>query len=131
MALGNADNCWLDHNNGIDCLYVTNDLNLIYHYYTYENLTFEYTSSNHTVLSDNGNVSVYRETQTSDFTISISYNNAELEKTISVHVLSGAVDKAKASNAVLVNYLNKYYNEEKKSLYIGNAFLLPKKNIIK
>lgn len=128
MSLGNDDNCWLDHNNGTECIYVTNDLDLIYNYYTYEGLTFEYSSTNHTVLSDNGNVSVYRETQTSDFTISISYNNAELEKTISVHVLSGAVDKAKASNTVLVNYLNKYYNEEKKSLYIGNAFLLPKKN---
>lgn len=119
------DGCGFNHNSGTSCIYTYTDLDLIYNYFAYGGLTINYSSLNKNVLSDKGNV---LSSGTTDLTVSVSYGETTLSKVLSVHVLESVDDYLKASNSIIINHLNKYYDTEKAKLLFQNSFLLPKTN---
>ena len=121
--------CDFTHNDGTMCIYTITDLDLINNYFNYEELSITYSSSNKQVLSDSGNVTVATSTQTSDLTITVSYNGCEpVSKVVSVHVLGTNEDYLKTSNLLLQKYLSRYYDADTNTLKFSTSFLLPKMN---
>lgn len=121
--------CDFTHNNGTMCIYTYTDLDLINNYFNYEGLEITYSSSNKEVLSDKGNVYIPSSNQTSDLTITVSYNNCEpIVKVVSVHILVKNNDYLNASNIILQKYLSRYYDSDLQALQFDTSFLLPKTN---
>ena len=121
------EDCEFEHNSGDGCIYTFTDLDFIYNYYTYEDLSITYESSNEQVLSSNGNINVGLTTETVDLTITVTYGEATISKIISVHVVVEE-DYVQASNLILNKNLNRYYNSDLGLLLFNNSFVLPKEN---
>lgn len=121
--------CNFTHDNGTMCVYTYTDLDLINNYFNYEGLEITYSSSNKEVLSDKGNVYIPSSNQTSDLTITVSYNNCEpIVKVVSVHILVKNNDYLNAGNIILQKYLSRYYDADLQALQFDTSFLLPKNN---
>jgi len=132
--------CDFTHSNNIDtytggCIYTYTDLDLIYNYFTYDDLIIKYTVPTNSCLTKEGEILDNSITAEVSLNISVSYLNATLEKTVCVHIVNEA-DYAKASYNVLMNHLQKYYVPEKninneiipEHYSFLSTFLMPKKD---
>ena len=127
FTFSSNEQCQFDHNEGTACIYTYTDLDLIDNYFSYEGLSINYESSDNSILSDSGKITVPNQTETVDLTITVTYEEVVLTKVVSVHVLSEA-DYLDASNLVILKHLEKYYDEDSEKLLFENSFLLPKSN---
>lgn len=109
------------------CIYTFTDLDLIYNYFAYEGLTVSYSSGNTDVLTSGGKVLATSTTTTVPLIVTITYKETTITKVVDVHVLANA-DYGKASNNILLMYLDKYYDSNEKKYKVDRAILLPKKN---
>lgn len=121
------------------CIYTYNDLDLIHNYFAYDGLDITYESSNTNILTNGGKVLTNSNTTTVPLTVTIKYKyettvNDEtitqyetIAKVIDVHIVAQA-DYAKASNNILLQYLENYYDATNNKYVFDKTFQLPKRN---
>ncbi len=122
----NQQLCSFEHKNITDyCLYTYTDLLFEYNYFNHRDLNITYKSSDTNVLSDTGNIKGQGQAILS---ISISYKNLSITKTITVHSVSEA-EYAKASLINLQSYLYVNYFDDTENKYVfKTSFMIPRQN---
>ncbi|MDL2292278.1 leucine-rich repeat domain-containing protein [Acholeplasma sp. OttesenSCG-928-E16] len=119
-----------------NCLYVYDDLDFPLNFYNHEVL-YSYSSSNQSVVSNDGKVAQVDETLKVSLEVTVEYQGTIESRTYDVFVVADT-DYHKAGAAVVAESFEKYSfsevvideqtNETRKAYAINGAFMLPYKN---
>lgn len=123
-----TSHCFIESHTNSSCVYTHSDLDLIYNYFAYKGLTIDYESATPNVLTHDGKiVGNIDATTTVPLTISITYKEKTIKKTVDVHIVHSS-DYGNAAISTLVQSLAKYYNNTASKYVVNRAILLPKYN---